>query len=233
MSSSAVYNKSYDKNTVECTVGDGQVVASRKGGVAMASPAARAYFVKMRQQLAMSTLDKFELFATQRQLSTGDHACVVSMKMTFKFNGQEILRNLMLSIDGEWNPKDSRTDVLNLEKDDDTRIISELIATDARTISGKADWGYTKNGDPINPEDMVLRQIREILKPELKKANDRLAVEVDNLIATPDLVDEARRTYEDFMRDKVHKALQAFEKIGPDALHRFVDEMYCKKIHDS
>ena len=155
------------------------------------------------------------------------------MKMTFKFNGQEINRQLVLSINGEWSPKDPQTNVLNLDKDDDTRRISELIATDARTITGKADWGYTKNGEPINPEDMVLKQLREILKPELKAANDRLAVEIENLIRTPDLQDEAQRAYEDFMREKVHKALQEFERIGPDALHRFVDEMYCKKIHDS
>ena len=237
MSSSAGYNKQYNarftENTIECTVGDGQITGKRPGAVAMASPAARAYFVKIRQQLALSSFDKFELSAGQRQLSTGDHACVVSMKMTFKFNGQEINRQLVLSINGEWSPKDPQTNVLNLDKDDDTRRISELIATDARTITGKADWGYTKNGEPINPEDMVLKQLREILKPELKAANDRLAVEIENLIRTPDLQDEAQRAYEDFMREKVHKALQEFERIGPDALHRFVDEMYCKKIHDS
>jgi hypothetical protein len=220
---------SHVKNVFDATIGDGKVRGAKRGAVALASPSAQAYFAKIKDELIQAKLQEHEI-------TVGDRATFVNVtvKLRVEFNGQDYRQNLHLSKDGKWNPKSPSDSIIDIGKDKQTKRICLEIAEKAFEISGARDWGYTsKNGNPIPPEDMVLKQVREILKPEIAAVNNRLVVEINSLYLQPDFQTEARRAYEDVIRDRVFKVLEDYEGVGPEAMHRFVDEMYCKKIHDS
>jgi hypothetical protein len=107
------------------------------------------------------------------------------------------------------------------------------IAEEARRVTGQATWDYTKDGNPIPHEDIVLRQVREVIKLDVRDTNMRLVQEIWDLLEQDDVNREALIAFEDVMRDRVHNALEEFEKLPPETMHKFIDEMYCKKIHDA
>ena len=223
------------KNVFDVTIGDGKIKESRKGvlgaqaAVAAAVPETQAYFDKMRDKLLHAKLQEHEITVKDRSNSV-----LVSVKLRITFNTQEYKQTLDVLRDGKWEPADPNKHVIDLFKDVETRKMCLGIAEKAFELSGRRDWGYTaKNGNPIPPEDMVIHQVREILKPEISAANNRLVVDVNSLLLREDIQKECRTAYEDVIRDRVHKVLADFSGVGPEALHRFVDELYCKKIHDS
>jgi hypothetical protein len=218
------------KNVFDATIGDGKIRGSRPGAVALASaPHAVAYFAKMKDELAQAKLQDPEVAVSDRSTSV-----IVSAKLAVLCNGNEYKQTLSVLRNGKWDPKSPSEQIIDIGKDKETQKICVEIAAKAFEITGQKNWGYTqKNGNPIPPEDMVLKQVREILKPEVSAANNRLVVEIKNLFNDAMFQRDARRLYEDVIRDRVFKALEDYEGVGPEALHRFVDEMYCKKIHDS
>lgn len=217
------------ENVYEVSIGDGKVQKSRRGQLALVSPAAKEHFAKMRVELWQSKLDRHEFVA--KEVVT-QKSSVVGVSVTFHilFNGQDYEQQVKLSSDGRWEPKAPHHPI-DLEKDDATRGLCIEIADN---VQGIMEWTdkIDKRGEEISPEKLVLRQIKTVLQADIKAANDKLLNEMVQLMMTEDFRGAAHGAYEDFVRDQVHEALELYMKVGPDALHRFVDELFCKKIHD-
>jgi hypothetical protein len=215
------------KNVFDATIGDGKIVASRKGQLAMASPEVLRYFTRIKEELWRAKIAGYEISAADRSRDVN-----VSVKMHVEFNGKGYTQKLQLSTAGDYKPQ-APHDPIDIAKDPESKKLSHRIAEESRRITGQANWAYTKSGNPIPPEDVVLGQMKTMLKTEIKDANTRLTNEMKILLTSESFRLEAQREYEDVVRDRVHEALEDFSKVSPETMHKFVDELYCKKIHDS
>lgn len=206
----------------EAGIGDGLIRGVRRGQVALASPNAQLYFTKIRSALKSAKLIRHEITA-----SNTDE--LVQVRFFYSFNKQEILVEI-----GILTPEDICPGVIRapieISEDLPTEFICEAIAQKAREIGNV--WKRDINGDPIPVEDVVLEQIRDILAPEIETANRRLVKQTNALMRSEDFRLEIQKACEDSVRDAIHGMLEPYMKLGPDALHRFVDELYCKAIHD-
>ncbi len=213
------------ENVYELSIGDEKVLESRKGQLVFASPAAKQYFAKMKVELGQSQLKRHEFSARALDLKNGKWSVGVSVKVYVSFNGQEYEQQIRLSTDEKWEPHAPHAPI-DLAKDETTKSICiEISEVVCQNIS--AFWKQDSD-----PEEMVLKQVKETLYSDIKAANDRVMNDIVQLIMTDDLKNTAHLVYEDFVRQKVHAAINKYSGIGPEALHRFVDELYCKKVHD-
>ena len=154
----------------------------------------------------------------------------VHAKFTVEVGEDSVGFQVHVMKDGIWGPG-SFPSILKLTKlksvDGIVRdVVSVALQYSGLTPARTDDAGKT-------PEDKVREHLRAALHADLVKSEDRLRAEAVALLSGPSAKHEAMRCWEDAVRRIVHKALEGMDAIPPDLLHRLVDELYAKGIHDS
>jgi len=211
-------------NVFETGLDDDLIEVSRQGKLAMGSSEAKDYFRKICNSLAQAKISKYDIS------SVNEGEIHVNCKFTIECGGADVKKSIRLLNNGAWVATLPKV-IIKLEKDAATLAIVTKIAEEAARITRRSH--YEENGEFKPIEERVMTQIKDALKDDLNSANERLINQIQTYFDSPDFRTEASKSFEDAIREQVHDALGEFLHVSPEAMHRFVDEIYCKKIHES
>jgi len=145
--------------------------------------------------------------------------------------GDEMLKfSVHVMKDGAWSPG-SLPAILKMSKIQAAARISKEVASIALKYSGLKPLSL--NEDFASPDDRVRGFLEASLADDIALAESRLRAEASAVIESPSSRTDARNCWENAVRHIVHKALEGLEGLPPELLHRLVDELYAKEIHES
>jgi len=212
--------KTHNINVFEAELGDEQIQPIRTGGLALASPECQKFIQKMKSDLSSVKISGYSMHGSSKG---------ISCKFDFLFRGNLIEEKVrLIDDDGEWFPQVPKSKIIQLDEDEEWLEITFELSMNMRLRDQ-----FDAKGNHISAEDILFEKIKAAFQEELDQANQRLAYEIIQSYSLDSFKSEAFQAFEDKIREKIHKALGPFEKCGPEMLHRFVDEIFCKKIHES
>lgn len=217
-----MFSKSSRTNVSEIGIGEGVVVPREDRAIASK---ARPLIEAFTKDLRAARVTGVTMGHRKDGQSISVHA-----KFFAEVGEEEVGFQVHLMKDGVWAPG-SFPAILKLSKLQAVSAIVKEVAAVALKYSGLKPAHVDDAGK--TPEDRVTEHLRSALRLDLGEAEGRLTGEARALLAAPSAEHEARKCWEDAVRRIVHKALEGMDSIPPELLHRLVDELYAKGIHDS
>jgi len=234
-------------NVFEGSLGEDVVQASRRGEMLLSAPEVVRLLNRKRQELASArvTGHSFTSGGKGRETVVTAHVGISFPASPVGKDGQPQPAEVKVTVfkDGAFLPRTAppsarRGSAVILARDRDMYNLAAKLAVQAAELAMTGPTVFTTPGKRESPTDDELRtrvmdRLSALLRTDLQAAHDRVEAGIDALVQDPSFRDEAESAYCDALREQVHRALEKFDGVRPDLMHRFVDEMYCRKIHDS
>ena len=216
-----MFLRTSNTNVSETGLGEG-VVVPREDRVLAAN--ARPAVLALRESLRASKVSRAVMGHRKDGQSITVHA-----KFSVELGDEEVKFSVHVMKDGAWAPG-SFPSILKLSKVAAAEKLVREVANAALRFSGLKPASMSDFG---SPEDRVRQFLSAALHDDLESAESRLRNESLNILQSPAARSDARSCWEGAVRHMVHKALQGMEGLPPELLHRLVDELYAKEIHDA
>jgi hypothetical protein len=240
--------KQHFTNVFEAGIGEDAVPASRRGERLFRDSRVLKLIQKKRDQLASVHISG-HYFEAERK--SGDITVEARFELEPKF---KIVDKDMKPIDrvcgvtvvrkGEFSTwvLDCRRASVIIDLADDHEIIEmadtlhyvadQIAQTGPSIFNSKTFVGKDEDGKP-DIHNQIINRLVQLLKQDVDDANRRLGKRINSIARTEEFKEAALKCYYDEIREKVHGALKKFVDIDPEIIHRFVDELYAKQVHDS
>ena len=218
-----MFLKSSNANVIEIGLGEGVVIPREdRLLVKEAKPMVEA----LRTSILQSKLSGFTMGHKKSGKSITVHA-----KFTVAFGNDQVNFSVHVMKDGIWAPGSIPSVLKNLNAAAATVFTrfsaASIFETSRLKPSSMNEWIQQ------SPEDRVRKYLFEALYDDIEFAESRLRTEVLSVLQTSSAQSEALSCWEGAVRNIVHKALKEMNGLPPEFLHRLVDEMYVKEIHDA
>jgi len=225
-----MFLKSSNANVIEIGLGEGVVIPREdRLLVKEAKPMVEA----LRTSILQSKLSGFTMGHKKSGKSITVHA-----KFTVAFGNDQVNFSVHVMKDGIWAPG-SIPSVLKVSKIEAAENLVKTVAAAAFKFSRLSELVRLLKPSSMNewiqqsPEDRVRKYLFEALYDDIEFAESRLRTEVLEVLRTSSARSEALSCWEGAVRNIVHKALKEMDGLPPEFLHRLVDEMYLKEIHNA
>lgn len=113
------------------------------------------------------------------------------------------------------------------------KLVHEIIRKIVPTLQGSLKSKYAEPENILSIK--IVEHLRLALQPELFEAETRFEDEITLILENASVKTEANLFWENEVRKHVHGVLEGkgIELYPPDLVHRLIDEIYVKHIHES